>query len=808
MKAGHFQYAFIMLAIVQFIFGGCSSNPQNPGIPPIAEHNAVTTNTDNHMCWGLWQFAADPAKGTLDVVQLRASDMHLNALVFLEPPPLLNLTLESLEFNGNIIDADIGLRHPFLGLTEFTGFDVCGVLITNGTNEGFSDTDLRIAGPGDTRLLNPDGWTRWWNPAEFPLGKTMFNYKDGLLGTPDSIGNYNSTLNAYKYFCDDLANPDDPLSAVNLAHRGMFSAGVKNIRHYQIELGADGLVFNYAVDASWQFPVGQKPWVAPDDFPPEANKVEPWRIDVTELANNLWNDGTSSGGSLKLKIDVYDWLNIDMDSVKVECLALTPTIFDPDPVGGGEGYSIYEVDFTSVSPPQGSVDILVTVESEASGYQDLLPGKNVSAYLIHTAQVNANPGLIVGDLTLKYKCPGNPCAGDMFTVEVSEAYDPGGNPVTITWDFDGNFDFADDMDGDDTNFSGTYVYPDPGDYEAWCRVSNGATFIDGGPLPITIVDCTPNPQIIKTVPYDYQGINVVYNDGYAYISFTDGSDQAGHHGVYIFDVDPVDDANLAGSCTYSLWMEPIAYKDGYCYLGGYYGWGTKTVSVDPPETAHEVDTDDASLSYGSRYGFCVYGNYLYEASQWYGLMIYDISNPANPVLAGMTGPPFPSEPLNWSFNVDVAPETGYAYLVTGHTSLSKVFSVIDISDPASPQVKKSVILTGQPRDVVVRGDYAYVLTDGGLIVLDISDPPNASIAATLPFGGTWNMHLAIEGQYVYAVYGDFSSGSLYIIDVSTPTSPALFMTFPGLPMLARGIDIYCGTCYIAGNGVLDIVDLY
>ena len=61
-----------------------------------------------------------------------------------------------------------------------------------------------MAGDGDMRLLNPDGYSRWWNPAEFPNNGTIFGYNDGLLGAPDSYADYNNTLNGYKYFCDDL----------------------------------------------------------------------------------------------------------------------------------------------------------------------------------------------------------------------------------------------------------------------------------------------------------------------------------------------------------------------------------------------------------------------------------------------------------------------------------------------------------------------------------------------------------------------------------------------------------------------------
>jgi len=158
--------AIVLMVVGAFVYG-CSSGGSNP---LSVDEPRGDASAQSHFTWGLWQFTADPVKGTLDAVQLREGNMHLNALFFLEPPPLVNLTLESLQFNGNTIDAEIGLKHPFVGATQFTGFDVCGIFITSGTVTGFDDTDLRMAGDGDTRLLNPDGYSRWWNPSEFPTG--------------------------------------------------------------------------------------------------------------------------------------------------------------------------------------------------------------------------------------------------------------------------------------------------------------------------------------------------------------------------------------------------------------------------------------------------------------------------------------------------------------------------------------------------------------------------------------------------------------------------------------------------------------
>ncbi len=381
---------YLLAVLLMFVVIGCSSGNDLPSVPELGTKISDDAGNGSHMLWGLWQGAIDPVAQNVEFTELRTGEMHLNALPFLEPPPLVNLTLESLQFNGDIIEADIGLRHPFLGLTEFTGFDVCGIFISNGSVSGFSDPDIVMAGPGDTRLLNADGYARWWNPAEFPVNlKTMFSYNDGLLGTPDGAANYSSTVNGYKYFTDIL-EPDDALSNVPLESRGMFGAGQKNIRHYSIHLGA-GLIFNYAVDASWEFPTGDKPWVPPDAFSPGANRPEAWRADITELVNSLYNDGTNNGGSLKLQIDVYDWYNAELNTVYADSPGNFTPVGPVSPIGGGEGYSTYEIEINGATPQnQDSIEVLITVKCEAEGYGGLLPGKTVAAYFVHSAEVGDN----------------------------------------------------------------------------------------------------------------------------------------------------------------------------------------------------------------------------------------------------------------------------------------------------------------------------------------------------------------------------------------------------------------------------------
>ena len=380
------------------LLAGCStagdivSTPMNDNAQALSSGGA-------HNLWGFFEFTADPVEKTLEVVPLRLAGQHINALPFLEPPPNSLLTLEDVYFNGNVIEVDIGIRHPFMGLTQFTGFDVRGILITDGTKTGISEDDLTTAGEEDTHLLNPDGHTRWWNPLEFAHTSTMNGYSDGLLGVPDAQAEYASNLNAYKIFADGLDPDADAIDEFGDGSDIVFSHGVKNIRHYSIKLGSDGLVFNYAIDASWKFPSGSPPWDI-DDFPQGAKLPEAWGIGIEENVNTLWNDGEYSGGCLILTFDIYAHSPEGIQNVRLESPGHFDTIDGLLPTGGNDDYSTYQLEIMSVIPPEDMMDVLITVESDKTDYNGHLPGETVCAYFLHSADVGDQPGVNILELTL------------------------------------------------------------------------------------------------------------------------------------------------------------------------------------------------------------------------------------------------------------------------------------------------------------------------------------------------------------------------------------------------------------------------
>ncbi len=401
---------FLFICMIAALIIGCSGAGEDvavPGTAPVFENGQGDTG---HQLWGLWQFAIDPATEEVEFVALRAGELHLNALHFLEPPANLNLTIEGPpKFSGGTITVDIGLRHPFLGLIQFTGFDVKGILIGHGSETIDGLPWARYAGENEIRLLNADGFTRWWNPTEFPPNpvQPIQGYIDGELGVPDTVADYSATLNGYKYYCDDLADADAPMSDIGLDSRGMFSAGSKNVRRYVIDYTPSGLIFNYAIDASWKFPTGSPPWNAPDDFPPGANQDEAYRIEVHEIANTLGYEVSTgaSSGELQHEIDVYDWFDADKNMVYTYAAENELNVgMGLIPIGGGEGYSTYLIDVLPDNLDSAD-DILLWIAvncASSGGYGGLLPGEEQGSYFKLLVDVAEVSGSECGDSVHEY----------------------------------------------------------------------------------------------------------------------------------------------------------------------------------------------------------------------------------------------------------------------------------------------------------------------------------------------------------------------------------------------------------------------
>lgn len=191
------------------------------------------------------------------------------------------------------------------------------------------------------------------------------------------------------------------------------------------------------------------------------------------------------------------------------------------------------------------------------------------------------------------------------------------------------------------------------------------------------------------------------------------------------------------------------------------------------------------------------GNYAYIANHVDGLAIIDISDPQNPSL------------VSKEYSLNVTPEGGSVtntVAVVGNIAYTTIEThdkliAFDVTDPHHPAVVSNQLpISGYIIGLVPFGDYLYVLSNGGLKIVDISDPENPTSIDDVFLYGT---DLAINGTTGYmSTY----QGEMQVIDFSNPQHPVLLGSATGLGqgtgIAAIGNIVYMSNAY----GLINVFD--
>jgi hypothetical protein len=118
----------------------------------------------------------------------------------------------------------------------------------------------------------------------------------------------------------------------------------------------------------------------------------------------------------------------------------------------------------------------------------------------------------------------------------------------------------------------------------------------------------------------------------------------------------------------------------------------------------------------------------------------------------------------------------YAYMIRSSNSTTN-FYVIDISTPTAPTLTGSLALNGTPNDVVISGNYAYVVsTDNSqeLQVVSIVTPSAPALAASYNASGSANANgVALHGGYLVFVRDTSSAAEVFVMNIANPLLPTL-----------------------------------
>jgi hypothetical protein len=152
----------------------------------------------------------------------------------------------------------------------------------------------------------------------------------------------------------------------------------------------------------------------------------------------------------------------------------------------------------------------------------------------------------------------------------------------------------------------------------------------------------------------------------------------------------------------------------------------------------------------------------------------------------------------------------YAFVASGGAGLS----VADVTNLAQPALAARLAMPSSANDVRVAGSVAYVAVDGGLVVVDVTDPAHPARLGSLLLPGGKQVRLAVGSGLVYLA--DLTFG-LRVVDVSHPLQPVVVgsLALPGTPRAVSlagtglgGFALFGSYAVVAcGDGGVAVVDV-
>jgi hypothetical protein len=380
MRPAHIAFSILVLLEILLVFQGCHTGGSNPAVPDYKLDTSPAASGPNGSpdaqgpknivsatpaLWGYYTVIYNASSHDIQAVPQRGPEFAWNVVNFLQPPAgssknMVVGVLDDSDFtNQGRIDVRVILHHPFPGQPTYTGFDVCGIFVTEGSQVSVQNPKVTYAKPGvDPELLNADGYTRWMNPTEFLSGDVL-GYDPGIWGTSESSENSGflagATVNPYKYFAQGLGSSQSLRQFISsssyVEDRGIFPSGATCSRDYELQFpivqGQMNFIFNYAVLANWVSPTVTPPTNPKVDFPLEANARYPLHIFATDHSK-VYHTPTSSGGTLSFELNVFDWdAALGNSSIPKEISKIVVWSDDPLVPGGSYEQMSDEVEWNS-----------------------------------------------------------------------------------------------------------------------------------------------------------------------------------------------------------------------------------------------------------------------------------------------------------------------------------------------------------------------------------------------------------------------------------------------------------------------------
>ena len=225
----------------------------------------------------------------------------------------------------------------------------------------------------------------------------------------------------------------------------------------------------------------------------------------------------------------------------------------------------------------------------------------------------------------------------------------------------------------------------------------------------------------------------------------------------------------------------------------YFGSNDSLTIYDVSDPTNPIDL--GSHAPAAPFQIQVVDDLAYVADSSAGLQILDVSNPGAIMLAGAV-------PIASAQAVEVIGDLAYVMQASFNDAM---IHVVDVSDPGTASIVGSVPISGTPRDLAVHGSYVYVAKSSSPIeIIDVSDSGNPeSLGDALQRDR--RAGLAVVGDYLLATTDE----GMEVLDISEPEDPALVASV-AIPSegFAGSITVANGRAYLErsfdGVHVIDV----
>jgi hypothetical protein len=299
-------------------------------------------------------------------------------------------------------------------------------------------------------------------------------------------------------------------------------------------------------------------------------------------------------------------------------------------------------------------------------------------------------------------------------------------------------------------------------------MENERLFVGGYELYLVDISQHDNPQIISVAGVPDLTSDLTIRNKTSVTVMSEGGD-----GARVFTIDSTGNLVLADHLPSIGYTMGITTYQDYVYLANNFN-GIGLVNISDPQSPVYL----RSIQTGNRVTHLeVRDQLLYCSSD--GLIIYDLSDPGNPVELSYT--PLPNSTERFKIKGD------RVYLAARTNGLV----IIDISDPENPTILGQLDTPGSAMDLDVHDDRVY-LADwrSGLRMIDISDVSQPTEIAFIDT--TWVTPIRSVMVFDQFAWIGSTNFGIRIVDISDPSNPFIVNNLN----TSRGLEFQADERYV------------